>query len=105
MAKETVLVIGVSHYKFPDEQTQEIREGAHVHYLCDYVFDQAGKKGCFPVKISIPLKPYEAIADQKFPAICDLVTKTIPDGKGRPMPTVVGIEYVGHAEIFETAFA
>jgi hypothetical protein len=98
--KEQVLVLGVSHYKFPDEQTGEIKEGAHVTYLSDYEFDESGKKGCFPVKISVPTKSFIAVMEEQFPAICDLEIKTIPDGRGKPKSTVTAIEYLQKVNVF-----
>lgn len=98
--KEEVLVIGVTAYSFPDERTAEIREGAHVHYINDYAFNEPGKKGMLPVKISVPMDAFLGVRENKFPAICNLNILTLPDGKGRPKPTVTAVEYIKYNPIF-----
>lgn len=103
--KETILVIGVTAYKFPDETTGEIREGAHIHYLNDYAFDEPQKKGTLPVKMSAPVSIFDDVSTKKFPAICELESITLPDGKGRPKVTPVKIHYTRPVSLFAESVA
>lgn len=103
--KEQVLVLGVTAYKFHDEGTGELREGAHVHYVNDYAFNEPSKKGMLPVKISVPMDAFLGVQNSKFPAICDLNILTLPDGKGRPKPTVTAVEYISPNPLFAAVTA
>lgn len=98
--KESVLVLGVTSYNFKDEQTGQMREGAHAHYVTDYAFSESDRKGMFPIKITVPLDSYNQIMAQKFPAICEFTTITLPDRSGKPKPTVAYIDYVRAQNIF-----
>lgn len=98
--KESVLVLGVTSYKFKDEESGQMREGAHAHYVTDYAFKEADRKGMFPIKITVPLDSFNQIMGQVFPAICEFTTITLPDRSGKPKPTVAYIDYVHEQNIF-----
>lgn len=98
--KESVLVLGVTSYRFKDEESGQMREGAHAHYVTDYAFNEPDRKGMFPIKITVPLDSYNQIMGQRFPAICEFTTITLPDRSGKPKPTVAYIEYTKAIDIF-----
>lgn len=98
--KETIVVLGMTAYQFPDEQTGEMREGAHIHYVGDYAQNEANKKGTLPIKMAAKLELYEGAKDGIYPAICELESKTIPDAKGKPMLTPVKLHYGQPADVF-----
>lgn len=97
---EEILVLGLTAYRFADERTGEMREGAHVHYVNDYTFNEPDKKGFLVVKISVPMSVFAGNVNQSFPAICTMKTINLPDGKGKPKPTVTEINYIRPVEIF-----
>ncbi|MEK8210591.1 hypothetical protein NST41_33900 [Paenibacillus sp. FSL L8-0696] len=99
--KESVLVLGVTSYNFKDETSGETKIGAHAHYVTDFAFNESDRKGMFPIKITVPIDSYHQIMGQKFPAICEFTTITLPDRAGKPKPTVAYIDYVHHQEIFK----
>lgn len=98
--KETIVVLGMTAYQFTDEGTGELREGAHIHYVGDYAQNEPNKKGTLPIKMSAKLDLYEGAKDGIYPAICELESKTIPDGKGRPVLTPVKLHYIEPANVF-----
>lgn len=103
--KETILVLGVTAYKFADERTGEMREGAHIHYLNNYAFNEPNKKGTLPTKMSAALSIFEDVETKQFPAICDLESISLPDGKGQPKLTPVKIHYTRPVSLFAESVA
>lgn len=92
--KEKIVVLALTAYKFPDEQTGEIREGAHIHYIGDYSLAEEMKKGTPPIKMTAMFSLYEGAKDGVYPAVCELESKTLPNGKGQPTLTPVKLHYV-----------
>lgn len=90
---EKAIVIGITYYKFADDQG-EIKEGGHLHYVSDYVFNEANKKGMFPIKLAIDPTVFDQVSKELFPARCEMDFKNVPNAKGQPTPKLVNLKYI-----------
>jgi hypothetical protein len=106
---ETVIVLGISHYNFKDDATGELREGAHLHYVSDYNFQEADKMGMFPIKVPATSEIYKTLVnplDGKkvvFPAWCELSHVNVPDSKGKAVPKLVKVKYISSIDLQKKA--
>lgn len=93
---ETVIVLGASYYKFKDEGTGEIKEGGNIHYVSDYAFTEADKKGMFPIKVAATAEIVKEVLknELQYPAWCELSHVNVPNGKGVAQPKLVKVKYL-----------
>lgn len=84
--EQEILCLGWSGYNF--KQDGETIKGAKLSYISDYSVNEDLKKGYLPTKVSFSMEQLKGI---DFPCLAIGKFVFIPDSKGNPVVTLVGI--------------
>lgn len=90
-----VVVIGVSQYKFRNEETGELIEGTKVHYL-DPDGDQEKGKGYFPTSANMTFDYYNEL--KEVPGIYNLDIGVSLSGR-KPVMKVHGFNFLAPLDL------
>ena len=98
---ETVLLLSVDKYQFPDEKTGEIRKGVTVQYINDYRDDTDDAVGLKPIKAPATDDFFGMVKQHSVPGMYDIDFRTKPGKENKPTLTVVGGKFVRAVKLFD----
>ena len=93
--KTRVIVIGISRYRFPHDQTGEIIEGTKVHYIEDNMQNEEHLIGHVPQSANLPYEYFDKMAQVPGVYHAELSISLISK---RPSLKVNGFEFLNPVE-------
>lgn len=97
MSGDRVFVLGFKGYDFKNEDGKQMK-GQSIHYIdSSFREDSELQQGIFPIKTPCTSKVMDDL--KTLPAFYEVDFRQRPDGKGKPILTAVGAEYLESIEL------